>query len=104
VELPRELRRILADLEGGSLQVGMRTEGLEPILERLERAGDRLVVGILAAAFIDGLGELMAANPSRWQRFAGPFFSTGLAASAGLGGALALEILRRRRRRTSAAK
>jgi ubiquinone biosynthesis protein len=76
----------------------MRPQGLEPLVERLERTGDRLIVGIIAAALIDGLGELMAAHPSRWQRWAGPLFSAGLAASAGLGGALAFDILKRRRR------
>ena len=50
------------------------------------------------AALIEGLGELMSAHPSRWQRWAGPLFSGGLAASAGLGGALALDIIKRRRR------
>ena len=52
--------------------------------ERVERVGDRLVAGIVAAAFIRGVGELASADKERWGRWEGPLMGIGL----GMGGAL----------------
>lgn len=95
LELPAQLRQIVADLERGGLQVGLRPEGVEPILQRLERLANRLVLGILAAAFIVGLAVLLAVfQPAGIERWAGALFAFGFAAALLLGIVLAWSILR----------
>lgn len=94
-ELPRQLRRIVAQLERGDLEVGMRPQGFEPIMHRLERLANRIVLGIIAAAFINGLAILMSVyHPTGWEQWAGWLFAFGFLAAAALGVYLAWSILR----------
>ncbi|MBF6596303.1 MAG: AarF/ABC1/UbiB kinase family protein [Thermaceae bacterium] len=94
-ELPRQLRRIVAQLERGDLEVGMRPQGFDPVLHRLERLANRIVLGIIAAAFINGLAILMSVyHPGGWEQWAGPMFALGFLAAAALGVYLAWSILR----------
>lgn len=95
VELPRQLRRITAQLERGDLQMGVRPQGFEPIIRRLERLANRIVLGIITAAFINGLAVLMSVyHPSGWEQWAGPVFAFGFLSAAALGVYLAWSILR----------
>jgi ubiquinone biosynthesis protein len=95
LELPAQLRQIVADLEHGGLQVGVRPEGVEPILQRLERLANRLVLGMLAAAFIVGLAVLLAVfHPAGIEHWASALFTFGFAAALLLGVVLAWRILR----------
>lgn len=95
VELPRRLRRLLRELEQGELRIGMRPEGFEPLVGRFERLTNRLVLGMLASAFIIGLAVLMAAfHPPGTERLVGPAFGLGFALAALLGAYLAWTILR----------
>ena len=67
----------------------------------LERVGDRLVAGIVAAAFIRGISELAAADKERWGRWEGPLMGVGLGMAGALGtylGWTARRLKRRRRR------
>lgn len=89
VELPEHMRRLLAVLEGPGLDVHLRTEEIEPLLARAERLGNRIVAGVIAAAFIEGLAELMAVDPERWRAWERPMFTVGLGAVGTLGGYLA---------------
>jgi ubiquinone biosynthesis protein len=59
MELPMQLRHILAELERGHLEVGMRPESFEPLVRRFEQLTNRTVLGIIAAAFINGLAVLL---------------------------------------------
>ncbi|MBI3972987.1 MAG: AarF/ABC1/UbiB kinase family protein, partial [Chloroflexi bacterium] len=93
--LPAHLRRLLGDLERGGLEVGMRPAHFEPLLQRLERLVNRLVVGMLASAFIVGLAVLMALyHPPGWEPLMAPFFAFGFAAAAVLGAYLIWGIFR----------
>lgn len=95
VALPQQLRRLLGELERGGLTVGTRPEGFEPLLERLDRLANRIVLGVVAGAFIIGLAILMAVyHPPGWDRWGGIFFSVGFALAAALGAYLAWSILR----------
>lgn len=95
LELPEQLRQLIGDLERGGLQVGVRPEGIEPILQRVERLANRLVLGMLAAAFIVGLAVLLAVfHPVGIDRWAGALFAFGFAAALLLGIVLAWSILR----------
>jgi ubiquinone biosynthesis protein len=95
VELPQQLHRIIADLERGGLEVGMRPVGLEPVLGRLERLANRIVLGVLAAAFVIGLAILMAVyHPPGYEQWIGLAFAVGFGIASILGLVLAWTILR----------
>jgi ubiquinone biosynthesis protein len=94
-ELPGEARRLIAALQRGTLEVGVRPEHFEPLVGRLERLAHRLVLGILAAAFVNGLAVLLAAHrPGEPAAWLGPLLGFGFALAAGLGAYLAWVILR----------
>ncbi|MEJ7841421.1 MAG: AarF/ABC1/UbiB kinase family protein [Rubrobacter sp.] len=97
VELPRQLRRLVGEIEGGNLEVGVRPEGFEPILKHLERLTNRLVLGVIAAAFIVGLAALMAVYHPPVLGL-GAFFAFGFVVAVALGAYLAWSILRSGRR------
>jgi ubiquinone biosynthesis protein len=57
----------------------VRTTDLEPLVARLERLGNRIAVSVLAAAAINSLAELAAADrvrPDAWRKppIVGPAF------------------------------
>ena len=104
VELPDHLRRLLAVLEGPGLDVHLRADEIEPLVARAERVGNRLVAGVIAAAFIEGLAELMAVDPERRRSWERPMFTVGLGAVGTLGGYLAWSARRGGRRVTPPAQ
>ena len=53
-ELPHQPRLVMAELEPGDMEVGMRPIGFEPIARRFDRLTNRLVLGIIAVAPIIG--------------------------------------------------
>lgn len=100
MDLPQQLRRIINDLERGALEVAARPSGLEPYLYRLERIANRIVFGILTAAFVVGLALLLAVyRPPGFTHWAGIVFALGLAAVLLLGLYLSWQVLRSERRR-----
>jgi ubiquinone biosynthesis protein len=95
VEAPPQIRRIIGEIERGELQIGVRPERFEPVVARLERITNRVVLGIIAGAFINGLAVLMSVyRPPGWEHLAWAAFGLGLVFAAGLGGYLAWSILR----------
>jgi len=95
VELPQQLRRIVNAAEDGNLQLGMRPEGFNPVIDRLERIANRIVLGVIAAAFINGLAVLLSAyRPPGWERWAWVVFAFGFLCALSLGVYLAWSILR----------
>ncbi len=99
IEMPQHLRRIVNATENGSLQVGMRPEGFDPIINRFERISNRIVLGVIAAAFINGLAVLASVyRPPGWERWAWIVFAFGFFCALTLGIYLAFNILRPRRR------
>ena len=98
-ELPQHLRRIVNATESGSLQVGMRPEGFDPIINRFEKISNRIVLGVIAAAFINGLAVLASVyRPPGWESWAWIVFAFGFVCALTLGVYLAANILRPRRR------
>jgi hypothetical protein len=96
-DLPLQLRRLMSEVESGSLEVGMRPQGFEPIVHRFERLANRIVLGIVVAAFINGLAILMSVyHPPGWQGWIGTVFAVGLLLAVGLGAYVAWGILRSR--------
>jgi ubiquinone biosynthesis protein len=98
VELPDHLRRLLETLERGGFEAHLRADELEPIIVRVERLGNRLVAGVIAAAFIDAVTELVAADPARRRSWERPMLTFGLGAAGTLGGYLAWTTRRDRHR------
>ena len=96
-DLPQQLRRLMSEVESGSLEIGMRPQGFEPIVHRFERLANRIVLGILAAALINGLAILMSVyHPAGWQGWIGAVFAVGFVLAVGLGAYVAWGILRSR--------
>ena len=94
-ELPPQIRRLLGELERGDLEVGMRPEGFDPVLRRIERLGNRLALAIITTGFIIGLAVLMATyHPPGWQQWGGILFTVGFVLAGALGTYLAWSILR----------
>jgi ubiquinone biosynthesis protein len=88
-DLPARLNRLLDVLAAGRVDVHVSPADLEPHVRRLERLGNRIAASVIAAAIIDGLAELAAADRTqrggrrdlrRLARFAG---AGALAAAAG---------------------
>ena len=98
-EMPQHLRRIVNATENGSLQIGMRPEGFDPIINRFEKISNRIVLGVIAAAFINGLAVLASVyRPPGWESWAWVVFAFGFFCALVLGIYLAVIILRPRRR------
>lgn len=96
--LPLQLRRLMQQLETDNLGINFRPEGFEPVMQRFEQMVNRLVLGILAAAFIIGLAVLMLVyHPAGWQNWAGTVFGIGFLFAVGLGLYLVWSIARSRR-------
>lgn len=95
VEIPQQLRHILNEIERGGFEVGMKPGTFEPIISRLERLANRIVLGVIASAFIVGLAILLSVfRPSGWERWAGTMFAVGFFFAVLLGAYLAWSILR----------
>ena len=97
-EMPHQLRRMLTAIEHGQLQVGMRPEGFDPLIDRFDKISNRIVLGVIAAAFINGLAVLLSVyRPPSWERWAWIFFAFGFLCALVLGVYLAWSILRIKR-------
>jgi ubiquinone biosynthesis protein len=94
-EAPGALRRLLNQLETGSVRVDVQPKGLEPSLRRLEGIANRLVLGMIVAALIVGLGVSASVyHPGVAIPGLGLFVTVGLALAAALGIALAWSVFR----------
>ena len=94
-EVPQQLRRLIGEIERSGFEFGMRPESFEPLITRLERIANRIVLGILASAFIVGLSTLLSVyRPPGWERWAGLMFAAGFFFALVLGIYLAWSILR----------
>ena len=94
-ELPQHLRRIVTEAEDGNLQIGMRPEGFDSVINRLERIANRIVLGVIAAAFINGLAVLVSVyKPPGWERWGWVVFAFGFLCALVLGVYLGWSILR----------
>jgi ubiquinone biosynthesis protein len=98
-EMPQQLRRLVNEAQNGSLQVGMRPEGFDPILNRFEKISNRIVLGVITAAFINGLAVLTSVyRPPGWESWAWVVFAFGFFCALTLGVYLAVILLRPKRR------
>ena len=94
IELPQQLRRLLSSLERGDTEFAIRPSGFDPILRRLERTMNRVVLGILAAAFVIALAVLLSAYHVRSDPQIGVVLVVGFVLASVLGVYVAWSILR----------
>ena len=94
-DAPALVRRAAELLERGGIDVHLRTSELDSIAARLERSGNRIVAGLLAAALINAIGELVAGQPAQWRNWPKALFSAGIGGVGALGGYLVWSSRRR---------
>ncbi|MCU1574598.1 MAG: transporter, partial [Micrococcaceae bacterium] len=99
LELPQQLRRFFALVDRNGVEVHLRAAELEPLVARMERMGNRVVVAVIAAALIRGIGDISTGQSLRWQKWQGPLIGSGLGAVGSLGSYLAWTSRRKRRSR-----
>lgn len=99
VELPQQLRRLMNDLERGNIEVGVNPDSLAPIINDIKQLVHRVVLGIIAAAFIIGLSTLLPVfRPIIGIWWISVFLVIGFLFAFVLGMYLAFAILRSRKK------
>jgi ubiquinone biosynthesis protein len=95
LDLPRQIRHIVGDLERGTLQFSLQPTSFTEVVRRLEGIVNRLILGILVAALIIGLALLLVGyRPPAWDRLEGFLFFFGILAVIVLSFILAISIIR----------
>lgn len=98
--LPRRVDRLLDALERGDIEIRMRPAGFDEVVGRFERLANLIVLGILAAAIMNGLAVLMSIyHPAGWEAWVPVVFVVGFVFAVALGAYLAWAITRPTRRR-----
>jgi ubiquinone biosynthesis protein len=95
IELPEQLRSLLAAIDSRGLEVHLRADDLELLVARARRLDNRLVAATVAAALIEGLADLLIADPGLRRSWRRPAFALGVAATGSLGAYLAWTARRR---------
>lgn len=98
LDVPGVLRRVIDQVDTTGLQVHLRAAELDPIVGRVERIGNRLVAGMIGAAFISGIGNVVS-RERKWRSWEGAMVGTGLGVLSATGAYLAWTARRRGRRR-----
>jgi len=95
LDLPGVMRRILDTADTTGIQVHLRAAELEPLVQRTERIGNRLVAGMIGAALITGVGRLVAGE-RRWRSWEGGMLGAGITTIGSIAAYLAWTARRRR--------
>lgn len=98
IELPDKIRKVFDVIDRNGIEVHLRASELDPLVARVEKVGNRVVAGVIAAAFIRGIGELAVGDSKRFGHWSGPLMGIGLGASGALSAYIALTSLQKRRR------
>ncbi len=90
-DLPQRLLALLEDYEARGIEVQLPPEDFEPLVERVEATGDRVVAGITMSALIVGIATVAATGDTRVGRLRDPLMLVGGAAAGVLGAYLAAD-------------
>ena len=96
LDLPEKLERLVGRMDDG-VEVHLRTSELEPLVVRAEKIGNRLVAGMVAAAFIRGIGDVATADSQRLKTWGKPLVAGAIGAVGALSTYLAWTGRRQRR-------
>ncbi|MCR2765023.1 AarF/ABC1/UbiB kinase family protein [Microbacterium sp. zg.B48] len=96
LELPTQLRKALDVLDRNGAEVHLRAAELEPLVARTERIGNRLVAGVVTAALINAVGQIVARG-NRWRSWESGLMGAGVAVVTTLSGYLLWTARRRSR-------
>jgi ubiquinone biosynthesis protein len=94
LELPQDARRLLSSLHRGDLEFAIRPTGLEQMFQRAERTANRVVLGIVASAFVIALAILLSAYHVRSDPQIAGVLIVGFVLASVLGIYVAWSILR----------
>ena len=95
-EAPEIMRRVVDVLERGGIDIHFRAEELDRLMDKAEKTGNRLVAGLITAALINAVGELVSAQPEKWRNWPKTLFTAGIGGVGVLGAYLALTARHRR--------
>ncbi|QCB96814.1 AarF/ABC1/UbiB kinase family protein [Arthrobacter sp. PAMC25564] len=95
-DAPDMVRRMVEVLERGGIDVHFRAEELDRLADKAEKTGNRIVAGLITAALINAIGEMVAIQPDRWQKWPKALFTAGIGGVGALGAYLALSSRHRR--------
>lgn len=98
LDAPAVLRRAMERLDTTGVSIHLRTAELDPIVGRVERIGNRLVAGMISAALIAGIGNVVS-RERRWRSWEGTMVGAGLSVIGALGAYLTWTARRYGRRR-----
>lgn len=95
MELPRRLIRLVKSAERGETKIQTEVTGLDPHMRKLEQLINRMVLGIIAAAFINGLAVLVSVyHPVSSGFWLGAMMVIGFGAATFLGAGLVWGIVK----------
>jgi ubiquinone biosynthesis protein len=93
---PTQLRRFQAMLDAGGPEVHLRAQELDPLVTRLETMVQRIVLGMVAAAFMRGVGDIVTASPGRRGAWELPLLGATVGTAGTLTAWLAFSVRRKR--------
>ena len=89
MDLPGRAERLLEDYEAHGVSVQLRTDALEPLVERVEATGDRVVAGVTMGALVVSVGTILASDAGPLSRVRDPLMLAAGGAAGLLGAYLA---------------
>lgn len=89
-DAPDILRRVVEVLERGGIDIHFRADELDRLMDKAEKTGNRIVAGLITAALINAVGELVSVQPDRWKNWPKTLFTAGIGGVGALGAYLAL--------------
>ena len=95
-DAPEIIRRVVDVLERGGIDIHFRADELDRLMDKAEKTGDRIVAGLITAALINAVGDLVSVQPDRWRNWPKTLFAAGIGGVGALGAYLAATSRHRR--------
>jgi ubiquinone biosynthesis protein len=95
-DAPEIIRRVVDVLERGGIDIHFRADELDRLMDKAEKTGNRIVAGLITAALINAVGDLVSVQPDRWRNWPKTLFAAGIGGVGALGAYLAVTSRQRR--------
>ena len=95
-DAPEIIRRVVDVLERGGIDIHFRADELDRLMDKAEKTGNRIVAGLITAALINAVGDLVSVQPDRWRNWPKTLFAAGIGGVGALGAYLAVTSRHRR--------